>query len=384
MLHKLQLGVRIGLNYLKLRYRNFRRRGKGQPGMKTLFVNLNDRRLGPYYFALIFSFHEKGYNILMKNNFLFIGNCLKADANLFKLPRLKVIDFYPRDRKQKQIIYLSDRKAKYSKGSWKKELIVDCDVYGEKTENKKWLTMPFPMNPTQYISGNFKEIEKFRTAKKEMRVFFSGNQDKEAYSHPRINNFFGKLNRVEIVHILLSELREDEKLVIEEKSQFLKVHDTYQNKFILNRWNWSNLSYSNLGIRVKNESWLRTIAKSHFFLAPPGIRMPLCFNIVEAMAAGTIPITEYPEFLDPPLEHMKNCIVFSGKDDLVKKMRMVFNMEANLIEKLAKQAAEYYDKYLYPTRLPTEIEAISEKEIQLYVNAEEASYQDYLVNKKWK
>ena len=43
--------------------------------------------------------------------------------------------------------------------------------------------------------------------------------------------------------------------------------------------------------------------------------MPMCHNIIESMAVGVIPITNYPEWFDPDLEHMKNCIVFDDQKD---------------------------------------------------------------------
>lgn len=52
------------------------------------------------------------------------------------------------------------------------------------------------------------------------------------------------------------------------------------------------------------------LASADFFLCQPGEIMPQCHNIVEAMAVGTIPLTNYPDWLSPPLVDGREALVF--------------------------------------------------------------------------
>ena len=49
--------------------------------------------------------------------------------------------------------------------------------------------------------------------------------------------------------------------------------------------------------RIKAEAALDALAKADFFLACPGVGMPLCHNLIEAIAAGAIPILQYAAYL---------------------------------------------------------------------------------------
>jgi hypothetical protein len=66
------------------------------------------------------------------------------------------------------------------------------------------------------------------------------------------------------------------------------------------------------------------------------------------MSVGTIPIISYQDWFFPALEHMKNAIVYSGKDDLLIKIRQVLEMPASEVQELSKRVMDYYDKYLAP------------------------------------
>lgn len=98
------------------------------------------------------------------------------------------------------------------------------------------------------------------------------------------------------------------------------------------------------------------IARADFFLCPPGIVMPMSHNLIEAMAIGTIPITSYPEWLSPRLEHMKNCIVFDNEDDLIEKIHLALEMSEAQKAELRDNAVKYYEQNLRPETFVEKIE----------------------------
>ena len=231
-----------------------------------VLFNLHSRRTEPYYYALIFSFHEAGYVVILKHNFMFIGNCFKAGRQIFKLPRLKISCNLSKNIRQ-ECILVSDHLDKHLEKQWKKVVNIDFDVYSQKDTNSAWLTMPFHMSPEQYSSSRFRKTDSLRDSERIMRIFFSGNQDREAYNHPVIKDFFHKLSRIQIVDTLIDTLTNDELVLIEHSDQWGSIEGSYCNKFVLNRWTWSPEKSSNLKSRVADEDWLATLSRSDFFFS---------------------------------------------------------------------------------------------------------------------
>jgi hypothetical protein len=98
--------------------------------------------------------------------------------------------------------------------------------------------------------------------------------------------------------------------------------------------------------RIDEEKWLETVGSSDFFLCPPGYVMPMCHNVIEAMAVGTIPIISYPEWFDPALRNMENCITFGDESDLIAKMHAVLEMDERKIAEMRQGVIDYYDTHL--------------------------------------
>jgi hypothetical protein len=115
--------------------------------------------------------------------------------------------------------------------------------------------------------------------------------------------------------------------------------------------------------RIGETHWLSTLATSDFFLCPPGYVMPMCHNTVEAMAVGAIPIINYPEWFDPHLEHLQNCIAFDEKGDLLAKLNEVLAMDAGQIARMRQRVIAYYDQCLAPERFVRKIELSERRKV---------------------
>ena len=131
----------------------------------------------------------------------------------------------------------------------------------------------------------------------------------------------------------------DETIQIKDEKSFSAVFNkNYKNKCII-------IDTDNYKINIEN--WLNTIAQSDFFLCPPG-DWPMCHNIIEAMAVGTIPITNYPNWLNPSLKDMENCITFNTKRDLIEKIRLVLELSQEKIEQMKNNVISYYENFYNP------------------------------------
>jgi hypothetical protein len=123
-------------------------------------------------------------------------------------------------------------------------------------------------------------------------------------------------------------------------------------------------------VRIEPQDWLGTLAMADFFLSPPGIVMPMCHNIIEAMAVGTSPITNYPEWLDPHLTHMENCIVFDERDDLIAQLKGVLEMPLEEIARLRSNVIDYYNTHMRPDTFIRRVEASADREVPILMYTE--------------
>jgi len=332
---------------------------------EAAYFDLHDVRgdIPLYYFSLIFNFHYKGYVVYVKNNFRFISNCDKNFKVLFGLKHVYISNKLPNSTRR--LYYFHDHKSTFIKGI-KKTIFLNPDIYNGLQGDS--IQMPSPMSPAIYLKGQ-SDIEKNRKKRRAMKIFFSGNQDKE-YDNPIFETFFRKVNRYKASQILINTLMKQELLLIEGSIQWEELKKSYQNKLVLNYWIWSRFGSKNLDSRVNEENWLKTLSQSDFFLALPGIRIPLSFNIVEAMSVGTIPILEYSEIFHPQLTHMKNCIIYDGKEDLISKIRNVLKMKANEIAVLKRYVIQYYENHLSTGKVCDMIERDNSPKLTLYINSE--------------
>jgi len=90
----------------------------------------------------------------------------------------------------------------------------------------------------------------------------------------------------------------------------------------------------------------RYLIRSNFFLALPGVVMPLCHNVIEAMFFGAIPILMHNNLFHPPLVHMHNCLVYSSHEELKHILNELKNLSHEKINFMRLNVLEYYENHL--------------------------------------
>ncbi len=331
----------------------------------AVFFDIKDKRVESYYYPVLYFFEAAGYQLILKPSTAFLGSFERYASYLTDL------HIYLSSKAPVPIntIYISDTQKVPLQG-FKKYIYLSLNAFSEKKSDDAYLMFPFPMHPNAYGQNYVKDLPELRLQKRNRRIFFSGNLHKESYTHPVIKDFFKKENRYEILKTLEAQLTEEEQFCIHTIKDAQTVNQAdYLPKFVWTNWAWSPGNPVNLEVRIENEQWLSTLAKSDFFLATPGIRMPLCHNAVEAMAVGTIPILEYAEHFHPKLEHLKNCIIFEGKEDLVSKVKEVLKMPTAQIQTLRKNVIAYYEQYHSPKGFIEEIKKNEKNSLTLYLYA---------------
>lgn len=310
---------------------------------------------GRLLFALLNTFTNSGYQIKLINN-LHDKQLDKYGQLIYTLDGLELTDAPPGS--PEGWIYLYDREDNaIGKRQWGKKVQVRFDLFAPFWFSNP-IIMPFPMHPLQ-ANISAEQLDECRASSKKMRVFFSG--DTNHYGRTWVRYPKPKLPRLPIVNSVMEGMGDDV-LVISAPDALNELRNgPYTNKCAMT---------ASSDVRIEPHDWLGTIAMADFFLSPPGIVMPMCHNIIEAMAVGTIPITNYPEWLDPHLKHMENCIVFDDSDDLIVNLKMVLEMAPEEIARLRSNVIDYYNTYMRPVTFIRRVEASADREVPILMYTE--------------
>lgn len=168
-----------------------------------------------------------------------------------------------------------------------------------------------------------------RAGPRPVTLFFSGTVNADHYATAAR---FSILTRPRIVAHLEQRLAEAVHAGLKARTQLFTVHDVSpdaQHRFTL-------------------AEFLQRLASADFCLCPPGCGMPHAHNIVEAMAVGTIPITNYPHYMSPPLRHGVDCLAFETLDDFDGILDSLAGIEQASIARMRQGVADYYARYLDP------------------------------------
>lgn len=274
-----------------------------------------------------------------------------------ELPNVTVVDRAPANART--MVYVSDkRNAIYWLKDWRKRIHIAFDIFSAQRWSRitrhQPLIMPYPMHPVHYRGDLRSRLRWARSADKKMKIFFSG--DSEGYVRNRIFYPTAKLTRSEVVATIGKELRQEIQWLRDAPHLAEVTRGDYKNGYFM---------FESSQFRVPSQVWLETLARAEFFLCPPGYVMPMCHNAVEAMAVGTIPIINYPEWFTPPLRDMENCVEFQTKEDLVKKIRKVLSMPKEEVRSLGAKALRYYERFLAPERFLDRVEESKAHDIKL-------------------
>lgn len=327
---------------------------------KIIFCTLDDEFLfrdddgnGRYAFWPLYLFSQMGYAIYFYHPaglvaFKRMGYCGRY---IYSIKNLKVIDQVPENTSD--MIYVFDEpRAGLLKKSWKKLVYINIlrpshFRFGEVIE------IPFSMHPMQYHTNQVVKIPGLRQTARKIRIFFGGNTTKQAYQGRSVPQY-GQLNRHEATELIINSVPETEIITeLNRFNSFVSEDNSFVNKFILLRADESG--------QLKTEDWLSTIAKSQFFMCFSGTNRPICHNAVEAMSVGTIPIISYQDWFTPPLEHMKNTVIYTGKDDLASTVRLVMQMPEAQVKEMSQRVMDYYDEFLTPRHFQKRFESNNEK-----------------------
>ncbi len=329
-------------------------RGFGKPRavvcLDGTFPDIHDRR---YFYLILQTLLDGGYQVDVVWK-ISIGDYRRLyrtyEGLIVRLKGLRVVSKCPKP--SKSTLLITNVAGKISEFGWKKVIEVDCDILTPRHSDHE-LRMPYFMHPEQYKYDARRRLAEMQSTHRQLRIFFSGNVAEEFYSTGLPGN---KLTRFEIVQALRTmpgvEKPSDEK-------EFQEVFSRRDNCCVV---------HDRRSFAVADEDWLETIARSDFFLCLPGSRMPMCHNVIEAMAVGTIPILNYAEWFDPPLKHGETCIEFNTVEELRGRIAEILNFTTDAVQATRERVIRYYEDHLSPGGFRKKLEESPYDHMKLIVN----------------
>jgi glycosyltransferase involved in cell wall biosynthesis len=188
--------------------------------------------------------------------------------------------------------------------------------------------LPYIMHPINYLQPDVQILPK------NIGILMSGNFDKKIYDTKIIEDNFGLLNRWKIYQ----EVLKHDKLLLVTGDELVTKLDSgiFNENLILMKWQSG---------AIPADKWRTYLSSAHFVFCAPGMTMPMCHNVLEAMSVGVIPILNYSNWLNPSLEDGINCLVYQEISDILPIIDKALSLSNELKSEIANNALKYYQKY---------------------------------------
>ncbi len=291
---------------------------------------------GRRFYCLFIYFIRAGFYPIVRDNYLVLGNIQEKYKKLCLQEQFSVL-LHERELPQDYLL-ITDKW--YSSLAHKAKKIITVNYRPDYQTGDACFPMPFPMFPPIYATQQDLHLASYRQQPRQWKIFFGGDAERGKYNKKSIRAIYKKLSRAQLLDCIEEALAPE---------HFIELHnDAARHK--AEEKQYSGVVVMNTRqCKVAPENWLGTLARAHFFLACPGVRYPMSHNLIEAMAVGSVPITQYPEMFFPPLEDGKNCLTFNSEAELLAVINKAVTMSELEISTMVKAAIDYYEHYLAPT-----------------------------------
>lgn len=341
---KINREVFKNLNYIRV----IQKASKIIPGEKVIFVDVSNIALNRYLYSFLKFFHLNGYTVYLPKN-------------------------------KEVIYYLCQDKGEFRFASW---LLTEGFVkFGKPPKNNKTIFISAEQLSNdyflEYFKGSFSShsyhvpmsefplvYSKFPGTKNKIddndrlnSVFMAGNLDPSHYYKIGKTKIFEILSRREVADFIyqqpyyfsVSSFQELEKLIKDKIKEKVVLIDTSKDFSIgLDR--------------------LKEITENfNFYLALPGVLIPPCHNIIEALSVGCIPVLHktYAETFLPSLQHGVNAFIYNELQELDELLNSIFDFSRDEVDSVRENVREYYHNYLSAEAVVKNLEQNSFQKIYL-------------------
>ena len=188
--------------------------------------------------------------------------------------------------------------------------------------------LPYIMHPGNYMQS------KTEILPKNIGILMSGNFEEKIYNTTVIPHNFGLNNRWEIYQ----EIIKHDKLLSITGVELIETLNSgkFKDNMVLMRWQSGAIS---------TENWRTYLSAADFIFCAPGMTMPMCHNVLEAMSVGVIPILNYPHWLNPSLQDNFNCLVYKNNLEIGFTVDKALSLSVTEKKEMVKNVIDYYKKY---------------------------------------
>lgn len=303
-----------------------------RPGERIVCCDFTDPRIdsvgGRYYYSLVRDLIDTGYFPVFTPH--------RATLSTFGTSRMKSLLLAERlgsvatiDALRQPYFLITDREV--SKPDLAERVVT---VSYEKRLCRSADEIAFPLFVHPQLEGLpfHYRVESPRSA----RLFFGGNTEEGKYDKSVIRDEYQMLTRREMLAV-----------AAEAAPAFQPADAT--SWLASDDWNPYVLCETQ-SCKIPRDRWLDALGKADFFLACPGVGMPLCHNLIEAMAAGAVPVLQYASYLPHPLTDRVNCMAFHTAASLRDTLDEILNLPPAHILELRANVRQYYQDILSPGR----------------------------------
>lgn len=310
---------------------------KREAGSKTVYFKFPDQYLyNRYYYILGKYFLIEGYTVFINMDLMTLFN-FSTDPISYRLLEEEKVIFGPPPA---DTLELKNFNRAY---------------FGPHKDNGNTYYVPIGQHPGMYFGGYWKDT--FDVDKRKNSIFFAGNFQEGNYAQTINDKVFGVHNRLSVYDFLTKKELITEKNTEPELEDYIASEE--DKKFILvNIGKGYKIHYSK--VRYYNSHF-------DFMFAFPGVLMPLCHNITEAMSVGTIPFIQsaYAAVVQPPLIDDQTCVTFDDLEDLESKIEYLLAMPQSKIDQLRENVQHYHATHMTPAAIVKALESQHHDQVSL-------------------
>lgn len=189
-------------------------------------------------------------------------------------------------------------------------------------------SVPYIMHPTNYV------IVKPEVLEKQVGIIISGNFESKIYDSNVITKNFNLLNRWQIYNEIIKHPAIVSITGVEFKEQF--VSGVFLDKFVIMKWQEG---------AIPSNEWRNYLSSAKFLFCAPGMTMPMCHNVIEALSVGVVPIINYQNWLNPSLIDGKNAILYHSHESIHQVINKALQISFQEYKQLQNNVMEYYKSF---------------------------------------
>ena len=233
---------------------------------------------------------------------------------------------------------------------------VDYRMAPQVADDGATVHLPYPMSPMVLEQGGLERLATLRDGPRPVRILFAGHFERVHYDRPDVHERrFGKRNRWALLEHLRAAGRTVEPASRAELEGVLSGGGGREGIVVVD----------SARVPVAPREWLTLVAQADFFFCPPGRIMPPCHNLVEALAVGTVPITNSPEWFWPVLGDGRECLAFDTTASLDRAVDRALAMPDADVAAMRAAAIAYHDRHLDLRRIASRLAARRGEQLRL-------------------